>query len=77
MPIIHVPIKFVVVSGYATEADLVAWAQDALAEYHRFRMGFVGIDCHAGIKPPKVLYGQREDSKKPGARRVRRTRPRV
>lgn len=44
-----------VVSGVVTREALAAWVEEAVAHYHRFRAGHVGVAASAGITKPRVI----------------------
>lgn len=52
------------VEGYVSEAALHDWVCAAIAEYHRFRAGHVGVGASAAITTPGVslVSTEEEDS---------------
>lgn len=51
---IEVSVSATVVGGIVSEEDLAVWVSVAVAEYHRFRGGYVGFGARAGITLPEV-----------------------
>lgn len=43
-----------ITDGSVTAQDLTEWVREAIARYHTFRAGHVGLDIVGGIKLPAV-----------------------
>ena len=55
-----VKVSATVVEGSVTEAELSDWVSTAIREYHRFRVGHVGMHASSGITVPKVKHVEEE-----------------
>ncbi len=49
-----------VTTGKLTEAELAEWVEDAVARYHLWRAGHVGLSATASIQPPSVVQYEPE-----------------
>lgn len=51
------------VGGNITKEQFVEWLKTSIQDYHRWRVGWVGLAMHCSLKPPEVkLYEPGEDS---------------
>lgn len=52
--VVRLEVAAEVTDGFVDEAALAEWVREAVARYHTFRAGHVGLDIVGGIKLPAV-----------------------
>lgn len=52
--VVQIAVSFTVTEGAVTEEELALWIAEAIARYHSFRAGWVGLGLVGAVTPPVV-----------------------
>lgn len=51
-----------ITGGTITQEQLADWCKTAIADYHRWRVGWVGLAMHCSLKTPEVKICGKEET---------------